>query len=268
MNNGISMTQFAAAIADCIGIERPAEAGAPFTLISNLLNENKIKTADKLLIYNPDAVGMWLYQKYTELFAHVFRHTTLSVPICTVLPSVTPVCFGTMYTGVSPEKHGIQRYEKHVLAQESLFDCLARSEKRSAIVAVENSSMAILFCEREIDYFILPYDEEVNNKAKELISSGDYDVVVVYNQEYDDTMHRSFPESENSMNALKHHIAAFDELCKTAAASWKDCNYMVCWATDHGIHTNEEGHGTHGSDKEDDLNVMHFFGLSQAAEKA
>ena len=34
----------------------------------------------------------------------------------------------------------------------------------------------------------------------------------------------------------------------------------VKWATDHGIHTNENGHGAHGSDLEEDLNVMHFFG--------
>ena len=166
-----------------------------------------------------------------------------------------------MYTGDMPSVHGIQKYEKYQLSQESLFDCLAKNEKRTAIVAVENSSMAILFGGRNIDYFILPYDNEVNEKAKELIAGNEYDVIVVYNQEYDDVMHRTFPESEESINALKNHIAAFDSLCKVCEESWKKYNSLVCWATDHGIHTNADGHGSHGADIEEDMNVMHFLGV-------
>ena len=49
------------------------------------------------MIYNPDCIPMWLYQKYTEKFAPVLAATQLTVPVATVMPSVTPVCFGTMY---------------------------------------------------------------------------------------------------------------------------------------------------------------------------
>lgn len=263
MKNSISMTQFAASVAECIGVPAPAEAGRAFPFAKNLLQANGMERAEKLLIYNPDAVAMWLFQKYTSWFEPVLRHTQLSVPVCTVMPSVTPVCFGTMYTGVLPEKHGIRKYEKHVLSQESLFDSLAKSELRTALVAVQNSSMAIIFENRDIDYFILPYDEEVTAKAEELIRSDAYDVVIVYNQEYDDVMHRTFPESEKSLAALQHHIAAFDRLCNAVEESWKSCDRMVCWATDHGVHTNENGNGTHGSDLEEDLNVLHFFGAKK-----
>lgn len=260
------MTQFAASVAGCIGIPAPKEAAEPFSFAKTLLQAAGMQRAEKLLIYNPDAVGMWLWQKYTEWFAPVLRHTQLAVPVCTVLPSVTPVCFGTMYTGVEPIKHGIQKYEKRVLAQESLFDCLAQSDLKTAVVAVENSSMAIIFGGRNVDYFILPYDGEVTDKAEALICESDYDVIVVYNQEYDDVMHRTFPESERSLAALKHHIAAFDRLCTAAEESWQSFDRMVCWATDHGIHTNEDGYGTHGSDLEADLNVMHFFGARAKAK--
>ncbi len=260
MKNSISMTRFAATLAKSLGIAAPKEADESVSLVEGLLRRQGVETAKKVLIYNPDAVGLWLFQKYTEWFAPVLRHTQLGVPVCTVLPSVTPVCFGTMYTGVEPAVHGIRKYEKYVLKQESLFDVLAESGKKTALVAVENSSMAILFQERNIDYYILPYDGEVTDKAEELIRGGEYEVVVVYNQEYDDVMHRTFPESEESLAALKHHIEAFDRLASAAEESWKKEDSLICWATDHGIHTNEQGHGAHGADVEEDLNVMHFFG--------
>ena len=166
-----------------------------------------------------------------------------------------------MYTGVEPAVHGILKYEKHVLSQESLFDTLGAAGKKTALVAVEHSSMATLFLERPgIDYFILPYDGEVNAKAEELIRGGEYEVVVVYNQEYDDVMHRTHPESEQALQALKNHIGAFHQLCAAAEEAWKGQDSLVVWATDHGIHTNEEGHGTHGTELEEDVNVMHFYG--------
>ena len=267
MKNSISMTQFAATIAENIGVDAPKQAAEAFGLVKDLLHSEDMEKAQKLLIYNPDAVGQWLFQKYTSWFAPVLFHTQLGVPVCTVLPSVTPVCFGTMYTGVEPAVHGIQKYEKTVLAQESLFDVLAQSDKKTAIVAVENSSMAIIFGGRDVDYYILPYDQQVNEKALELIAQDRYDVIIVYNQEYDDVMHRTFPESEESLAALKHHIDAFDRLAQSCREKWQDRNSLICWATDHGIHTNSEGHGTHGDDIEDDLNVMHFFGAWKGQEK-
>ncbi len=261
MKNSISMNQFAATIAECLDIPIPSAAEPKISFMYSYLQKKNITKVEKALIYNPDAIGMWLFQKYTSWFLPVLNHTQLGIPVNTVWPSVTPVCFGTMYTGVMPSVHGIQKYEKYQLSQESLFDCLAKSGKRTAIVAVENSSMAILFGGRSIDYFILPYDNEVNEKAKELIANDEYDVIVVYNQEYDDVMHQTFPESEISLNALKHHIDAFDSLCKVCENSWKKYNSLVCWATDHGIHTDVDGHGSHGADIEEDINVMHFFGV-------
>lgn len=261
MKNTTSMTQFAATIASCIDIPAPKEADKPFPFVKEMLESRNIARAEKLLIYNPDAVGLWLYQKYTEWFAPVVRNTQCAVPVCSVMPSVTPVNFGTMYTGVVPAKHGIEKYEKKLIEQESLFDCLAKSGLRTALVAVLNSSMAVIFEGRGIDYYIEPYDEEVVARAEELIRGGEYDVVIVYNQEYDDVMHATFPESEKSLAALQHHIAAFDRLCNAVEESWTGYDRMVCWATDHGIHTNAEGHGTHGADIEEDMNVMHFFGV-------
>lgn len=260
MKNSVSMTQVAATITDALNIPAPKEAAAPMPFVRMLFEKHKMEKAQKLLIYNPDAMGMWLFQKYTDLFAPVLKHTEVGVPVRSVLPSVTPVNFGSMYTGVEPAVHGIETYKKVLIKQESLFDCIEKSDLRIVYIATEDSSMSIIFQERNIDYIIVPKDEDVNEKAKELIEADLYDVYLVYNLEYDDCIHLTHPESELSLSAMKHHINAFDTLCDLCEEKWKNYDSLVCWMTDHGIHKNEEGHGVHGADIEEDVNVMHFFG--------
>lgn len=266
MYNTISMTQFAATVAEAMNTQAPGQADKPVKAVAGAVRAKAPGGVDRVLIYNPDAVGMWLFQKYTEEFAGVLKHTDMGIPVRTVMPSVTPVCFGTMYTGALPEVHGIQKYEKHVIETDSLFDSLARQGKKTAIVAVDNSSMAIIFGGRDTDYYILPYDGEVTEKALELIREDRYDLIAVYNQEYDDKMHATGVESEESMQALKNHIQSFDRLAGAVKEYWKGHDSLVCWATDHGIHQMENGHGNHGEAIEEDLNVMHFFGVYPAEE--
>jgi hypothetical protein len=91
--------------------------------------------------------------------------------------------------------------------------------------------------------------------------------VVVYNQEYDDRMHHTYPESAESMLALRHQIGSFDRLCRAAREGWAGEDVLLVWATDHGIHVADMGNGAHGSDREDDLNVVHFFGVIPARDE-
>ena len=71
MNNAISMTQFAATMAASMGIPAPKAGGAPFSMLGETMKHQGLSTAKRVLIYNPDAVGMWLFQKYTTWFAPV-----------------------------------------------------------------------------------------------------------------------------------------------------------------------------------------------------
>ena len=41
----------------------------------------------------------------------------------------------------------------------------------------------------------------------------------------------------------------------------QDWDSMVGWATDHGVHTDWDGYGNHGEFREEDINVMHFYGV-------
>ena len=153
--NTISLTRMAASLAEAMGIQAPAQADEPLPQIETLVKDHCVSgKVERMLIYNPDAIGQWLIQKYTPDFAPVMRHTQLAIPFLTAFPPVTPVCFATMYTGAAPEIHGIRKYEKPVVKTDSLFDALARAGKKAALVAIKGSSMGIIWSGRDIDYFL------------------------------------------------------------------------------------------------------------------
>lgn len=261
MMNSYSMTQLAASVAAAMGAESPKEAAAPIPAVTQLVEKTLGGPVDRVLIYNPDCIGHWFWQKYTELFLPVQAHTQLTVPLATVMPSVTPVSFGTMYTGALPEVHGIRCYSKPVIRIDSLFDSLCRSGKRIALVAVTNSSMAKIFEERDIDYYLLPDDAAVTEKALELVAEDKYDLISVYNQDYDDMIHEFSPEAPEAMAAAKRHIRDFDRLATAAEQAWKGHDTLLVWASDHGNHVDWDGHGNHGEFREEDINVVHFYGV-------
>lgn len=262
--NSISMTQIAATVADVMGIEPPIQADEKIGWLSDLLTGRAIGKVDKVVMYNPDAIAMWLFQKYTADFAPVLKHTQVGVPLKSVVPSVTPVCFASMYTGTQPEIHGIEQYEKPLVTTDSLFDALIRAGKRVAIVAVKGSSMAKIYAGKALDYYIETYDEEVASKAVELIEKDEYDFISVYTQSYDDAMHLTGTESEVALGAMKSQINIFEQIALTVEKSCGAYNTLLCFCTDHGVHTKESGGGTHGEAIPEDLNIMHFFGVKPA----
>lgn len=264
MMNSYSMTQLAASVSNALGIEAPKHSAKSIPAVDRLVQNKLGGKADRVLIYNPDCVGHWFWQKYTEMFVPVEQHTQLAVPVATVMPSVTPVCFGTMYTGAMPAVHGIQAYCKPVIQIDTLFDAAVRGGKKVALVVVADSSMEKIFAGRDIDYYVLPYDEEVTEKAIELIREDQYDLICVYNQEYDDMIHVNFPEAPCAIEAVEHHVAAFDRLASAAEETWADKNGLIVWASDHGNHVEWDGHGNHGEYREEDINVIHFYGAVPA----
>lgn len=212
-------------------------------------------------MYNPDAVALWLYQKYTSLYLPVLRHTQLALPLSSVMPSVTPVCFGTMYTGAQPQVHGIRSYTKPVIRIDTIFDALIRAGKKPAIVSTAGDSLSMIFLEREMDYYIYETVEEVNAKALELIRADDYDFIVVYNGNYDTTMHRNAPEGEASLQALAENMQTFHRLAEAVETHWTGHRTLIGFAPDHGCHEIDGGLGSHGLDMPEDLNILHFYGI-------
>ena len=258
--NKTSIDTLCAALAYSMGIDAPKNAAdANAELVEYIDSAFSGKKADRVFMYNPDAIGQWIYEKYPHLLKEVTDRTDKQVAFCTVMPSVTPVCFGTIYTGVQPAVHGIRKYEKPVITIDTLFDALLRAGKKPVIVAYGKSSVGKIFLEREMDYFIYANVEQVNAKAAEIIMEDKYDFVVVYNGNYDTFMHKFGPESIEALGELRANSRTFGMFDDMISRHWKKHNTLVGFAMDHGCHEIDGPAGSHGLDMPEDLNVMHFY---------
>lgn len=249
-----------AALAYAMGIDTPSDAQpANAELTAYIDKAFGGRKADRVFMYNPDAVAQWVYEKYPHLAKEVTAHTELSVEFETVMPSVTPVCFGTMYTGAQPAVHGIRKYEKPVIKIETLFDAVLKAGKRPVIVADRECSIGKIFLEREMDYFIFDTLEEVNAKAAELIAADQYDLIVVYNGNYDSIMHKFGPESVEALSELRANSEMFAMFSAMIAEHWQGHDALVGFAMDHGCHEIDGGCGSHGLDMDEDLHILHRY---------
>ena len=258
--NSTSLDTICAALAYAMGADAPiGAANANNALTAYLDRSLQGSKCDRLFLYNPDAVAQWIAEKYAALLKEVTEVTDLALPLCSVMPSVTPVCFATMYTGLQPEKHGIRAYKKPVLTVQTLFDTLIAAGKKIAIVATTNCSIAKIFLERQMDYFIYEDLAAVNAKAAQLILEDRHDVIVVYNGNYDEVMHKTGPEGIDALSELRintHCYRIFDSLI---AEHWKQHRTLLGFATDHGCHEIDGSSGSHGLDMPEDLNILHYY---------
>lgn len=265
MNNRTSLDTLCAALCKIMGVEAPGRAAAYCESLTEYADEIfKGQKADRIFMYNPDAVAEWIYRKYPHFMKEVSERTDIQIPFSTVMPSVTPVCFATMYTGAQPCVHGIQAYEKPVIKIDTLFDAMIRNGKKCAIVSTSDDSMSKIFLEREMDYFIYDTVEEVNAKAAELIIDDKHDFIAVYNKDYDEKMHKFAPESAEALAELRSNsedFAMFDVLIQKL---WKNHNSLIGFAMDHGCHEIDGNSGSHGLDMPEDINIVHFYKAYQA----
>jgi acyl-CoA thioesterase FadM len=257
MRNVASVTS---SVCDLFGIPRPADCVAP--PFSEVAAFAAGRTVTKALVFAADAIGAHLVRSYPEAFEPVARHAPTSIEACAVMPSVTPVCFASMFTGALPEIHGIRKSERPTLTCDSLFDALSRAGRRVAIVAVENSSIDLIFRNRRIDYFSEAYDGEVVERTLNLITADQHDFILAYQQEYDDQMHATVPRSPEALRAMTNHVRNFDRVARAARSRWATTSHAVVFVSDHGTHIDPlTGRGTHGSDMADDLEVRLFWGV-------
>jgi len=170
-----------------------------------------------------------------------------------------------MYTGAVPAVHGIWEYIKPVIQIDTLFDAVIRADKKCAIVTCGAVySMSKIFRKQDVAHYIMESDEQANAKALELIEDDKYDLLVVYNGSYDTATHATNrPESEEALAALRENISAFDKLAAATERYWAKYDTLIGFAPDHGNHIDEiEGRRwNHGSDMEEDVNIMHFYGI-------
>lgn len=258
--NSISLDTLCAALCETMGVSPPEYAAKADTRLTQYCgNVFCGEKADRIFMYNPDAVAQWVSEKYPNLINEVKNISELSLPYSTVMPSVTPVCFGTMYTGAQPEVHGIKTYTKPVLKIETIFDAMIKAGKKCAIVSTSGDSISCIFLEREMDYFLCPNIDEVNAKAAELIVKDEYDLIVVYNGTYDSAMHKFGTESVEALAELRANSRAFATFNAMIKNCWKKHNVLLGFAMDHGCHDIDGGCGSHGLDMPEDINILHMY---------
>jgi len=260
MKNEVSLDTLCAALAQVMGISAPEMAAKPCEklcdYVAEKLGDQKV---DRIFMYNPDAVAQWIYEKYPHFMKEAIALTELEVPFSVVMPSVTPVCFGTMYTGAQPEVHGIRKYEKPVITIDTLFDALIRAGKKPAIVSTGKDSMSKIFLDRPMDYYICDTIEKANAKAAQLIMEDRYDFIALYNGNYDSVMHKFGPESPEALAELRSNSRAFGMISELIQEHWGSHRTLLGFSMDHGCHEIDGNCGSHGLDMDEDLNVVHLF---------
>lgn len=262
----ICITRTASTVLSLLGVSAPAEMAPPIGQVLQAADGRfspleGVPVCDRVFLYNPDAIAMWIYEKYADYFTEMEKLTDLRLNMLSVVPPVTPVCFGSMYSGLQPADHGILKYEKPVLKVTTLFDLLAKAGKKAAIVSTEGDSISRIFLEREMDYFIHPHKETCNQKALELIAGDKYDCIVLYNGDYDYHMHRHTPEGKRALRALCENIDTFMELHAAIRTHWNAHRTALAFAPDHGCHKAYAFLGAHGKNLPCDMNIPHFYSL-------
>ena len=257
--NLFPMKTFAATVADCMDLPLPETYAKGIDWVSALMKQRMGGTADRVVLYHADAVGMHIWQKYTDLFAPVYAHTSLAVPMLSTVESVTPVSHASMYTGLDPEQHGIMTYVRPKLECSTLFDVLLAAGKKVAIVAQLDSTFLHIFEGRNLDYFEAKNAIEVQEKALELIATDEYDVISIHTFDYNNAAHAYGPESKEGINAICIEADGFDRIAKALAAN-PGHRTLLTYSPDHGQHPVAGNRGAHGSKMIEDMNVVHFFG--------
>ena len=258
MENQKCISSVCATVLTALGVELPEGIDAPNDELCELAKDSK-----KVFLYNPDAVAWWLYEKYPQYFENVKACSDITVKLRSVMPSVTPVCFASMYTGLMPSVHGIQKYEKPVLTVDTMFDYLLKAGKKVAIVSTKGDSISKIFLERNMDYYIYSNKYLVNYKVEKLVKSGEYDVFIFYNGDYDSAMHAEGPESRKALSHLKQNAATYSKFVELIKKTYKDEKVFYGFCPDHGCHEIDGGRGSHGLDMEEDMNVVHFYGATR-----
>jgi hypothetical protein len=245
-----------------MGVEAPRNSilQAQENLIAALKRDG-IGKIQKCLIYAPDAIGLAIHEKYPEYFTGIRKIIKHTEHLRSIYPSKTPICFASMFSGASPDIHGIKKPEKPVLKIDTIFDAMIRAGKRVAIITIQESSIDLIFRNRKLDYYSEIYDNQVLETT--LANLHKYDFLVVYNQEYDDTMHQTHPYSEESLKALAHHNETYVKLWQAIRETWKEYSWLLAYTPDHGAHYDAaQNRGTHGENILEDMELLHHYSYS------
>ncbi len=246
------MCSLAPTIAQAMGMRTPRSAMAP-PIQEAIATLGRV---ERLAVVVIDAFGAstWGEARDETPFLNRLAEGRL-LYIASVMPSITPVNFATMLTGVTPDEHGI-RERTQPLNHETLFHILREAGKTSATAARALSSLGILISPHADHPGLAESntDGEVTELALKAIEAKK-DLVWVHLLDVDDAGHAHGPYSPESIKACRGADSHLRAIAEAAHLS----GYGLIVLADHGQHavTKEDGSrgGTHGTEMEEDLRV-------------
>lgn len=254
--NSIPISSVAATLAEALGVPAPEGADPPVRWVNR-----KIGRVSRAVFYHSDAVPMYMFQEHPELFEKVFPHVCVPVPYLAAVSSVTPVCFASMYSGVSPEVHGIKEYVRPRLTVRTFFDTAAAAGKRCVAVVMPDSSFLHIFKGHSLDFIVAENAVEAADKTIEVLEEDKYDYVCVHSFEYDTAAHMYGPRDPRAVEKIALEAECFDRIMTAARLYSRGRRVMTGYGSDHGQHLGEDGLGKHGTTLAEDMNILHFYGV-------
>lgn len=265
------ITQFASTILKCFGVEKESHMANAMDIASEITADGKI--LDRCLIFSVDAVPEYVVEEFPNYFENIRKHAPYEVAVKTVMPSITPVCYGAMFSGATPDKNGLPEYKEPKIvdgvAQPSLSvipytEALVNAGKKVAVITCENGCIASMLYGRKADLYIIPNDDEekIFETALEVLKQDKYNLIFVYQFEYDHTQHKYSPKGENTLKVLKHTNDKFDIISEVAKKTWAGYKSLIVYNCDHGSHAVGDNltEGAHGEDISEDMNIRWFLG--------
>lgn len=242
------MTCLAPTISALLGLPAPAQATeSPIPAI-----KESVGSAERVAVVAPDALGVAILERWTQempfLTSLVDRRR---VTLRAVMPTITPVNFATMVTGVVRDVHGIGAW-KDDFTCETLFDVIrAHGGKSAGVGRVGYTGSELLG--RSADLWgkaESKTDDEVEALALGFAEKEEPQFIIVQLGATDDIFHRHGPSSPEVIPTLH----ATDERLSRMVGRLTELGYAVIVDADHGQHDTEKG-GSHGTAEDVDALV-------------
>ena len=245
------------------GVRAPFDGEAPplqavLALARETLGGEPVR---RCLVFAPDALGDQFAAARPDLVAAVAAIAPLAVPLRSIDPPWTPVCFASMFTGAPPRAtaSGNTRSRCSPSTPSSTRSFARGAAWPSSRCA--DSSMDLIFRGRALDYFTEKYDPWVTEKALSLVAA-DRDDLVMLPPGVRRRHARARPRPSRGARGARNHVEAFADLAAAVEGAWARHPRALVFAPDHGAHPDPStGGGTHGPPTPADMDLAHCWAV-------
>jgi predicted AlkP superfamily pyrophosphatase or phosphodiesterase len=241
------MTCVAPTVAALLQIPAPAATtGEPIPEVVESLGQ-----CTRVAILAPDALGLFPWTKWRNVTPFLnSMHECHSLRLRSVMPTITPVNFATMISGVPREVHGIGSF-KDDFACETLFDVLAAEGLKGAGVGRQGWTGGELLARYAQIGGVGPGDDDGPLEALVLDAAAQgADFIIAQIGETDKAFHRHGPSSPE----VEETVRSMDGVLMRLTTALRGLGYAVLILSDHGQHDTEKG-GSHGTEADEDALV-------------